>query len=271
LGSLIADELSRMEGVKVRALVRPGKAGQLPAGLEAVEGDLLREADVRRAMEGIDTVVSAVGNSYEQTVTGQLNLVGAAAEAGVRRFIPSDFSLDYRKLQKGDNANLDMRFPVLEALRATKMQPLSVLHGGYMEITFTPGLPLFDLQAGVARYWGDAAQPMDLITMPDAAAYTARVAVDESYGAEDLMVAGTVASPAELASELGLRLERQGSIADLQALIARTKETASNPWEYIRLQYVYGMQSGLGKLERLDNARYPDVRPTGVRDFLSRR
>ncbi|HYO80566.1 MAG TPA: hypothetical protein VES20_04125 [Bryobacteraceae bacterium] len=33
----------------------------------------------------------------------------AAERNGVRRFIPSDFSIDYRKLDFGDNDNLDMR------------------------------------------------------------------------------------------------------------------------------------------------------------------
>jgi len=45
-------------------------------------------------------LLSAVGNN-EVTVLGQKNLIDAAKQQGVKRFIPSDYSLDYRKLFLG--------------------------------------------------------------------------------------------------------------------------------------------------------------------------
>lgn len=270
LGRLIAHELIG-QGAQVRALVRPGKAGGLAAGVEAVEGDLLNPDDVSRAVEGVEVVVSSVGNSFEQTVTGQLNLVRASAAAGVRRFIPSDFSVDYRKLNKGDNANLDMRFPVLEALRASGMQPTSVLNGAFMEVLFADFFPAFDYGERIARIWGDGHQPMDLTTMEDTARYTARVAVDREFQEDALRVAGTVASMRELAALLGLKPVEMGSVDDLKSLIEEKKRVAQNPWEFIALQYLWAMVSGKGKLDELDNGRYPEIVPTGAAAFLEAR
>ncbi len=65
-----------------------------------VEGDLIKVETLRRACREVEVIVSAVGNS-EVTVLGQKNLIDAAKQQGVKRFIPSDYSLDCRKLSLG--------------------------------------------------------------------------------------------------------------------------------------------------------------------------
>jgi nucleoside-diphosphate-sugar epimerase len=45
-------------------------------------------------------MVSAVGNN-DVTVLGQKNLIDAAKQQGVKRFIASDYSVDDRKLSLG--------------------------------------------------------------------------------------------------------------------------------------------------------------------------
>jgi hypothetical protein len=69
----------------------------------------------------------------------------------------------------------------------------------------------------------------------------------------------------------GRKLEARslGSVADLRAEIDHRKQTASNPWDWISLQYVWCMVSGKGKLELIDNSRYPHIHPTSVTDFVS--
>jgi nucleoside-diphosphate-sugar epimerase len=65
-----------------------------------VEGDLMKGETLRGACAEVDVIVSAVGNN-EVTVLGQKNLIDAAKQQGVKRFIPSDYSVDYRKLSLG--------------------------------------------------------------------------------------------------------------------------------------------------------------------------
>jgi nucleoside-diphosphate-sugar epimerase len=64
------------------------------------EGDLIKAETLLLACAEVDVIVSAVGNN-DVTVLGQKNLIDAAKQQGVKRFIPSDYSVDYRKLSLG--------------------------------------------------------------------------------------------------------------------------------------------------------------------------
>jgi uncharacterized protein YbjT (DUF2867 family) len=93
--------------VEVKAMVRSSndsheekrqKIDEMKAkGAGIVEGDLMKPETLRRACAEVDVFVSAVSNK-EVTVLGQKNWIDAAKQQGVKRFIRSDYSLDYRKL-----------------------------------------------------------------------------------------------------------------------------------------------------------------------------
>ncbi|NUR03474.1 MAG: NmrA family protein, partial [Streptomyces sp.] len=53
-----------------------------------------------------------------------------------------------------------------------------------------------------------------------------------------------------------------------RAEIAHRKATATDPMEYVLLQYTWAMVSGKGKLDPLDNHRYPGVKPTSAEEFF---
>jgi nucleoside-diphosphate-sugar epimerase len=65
-----------------------------------IEADLMKAKTLLLACAEVDVSVSTVGNK-EVTVLGQKNLIDASKQQGVKRFIPSDYSLDYRKLSLG--------------------------------------------------------------------------------------------------------------------------------------------------------------------------
>jgi uncharacterized protein YbjT (DUF2867 family) len=69
-------------------------------GAGIVEGDLMKAETLRLVCAEVDVIVLAVGNN-EVTVLGQKNLIDAAKQQGVKRFIPSDYSLDDRKFSLG--------------------------------------------------------------------------------------------------------------------------------------------------------------------------
>ena len=106
-----------------------------------VEGNVMQPETLLPLCIGVDVVVSAIGNS-EVTVPGQKNLIDAAKQQGVKRFIPSDYSVDYRKLDYGDNDNLDKRKEVFEYLQLMGLEYTLVLNGAFME--FITYMPLFD-------------------------------------------------------------------------------------------------------------------------------
>ncbi|HET6398414.1 MAG TPA: SDR family NAD(P)-dependent oxidoreductase [Candidatus Thermoplasmatota archaeon] len=85
------------EGVQVRAIARnPEKARALPEGVEVVPGDLTSPADVRAAVEGVDTVfhlAAWMNKPFSReaaeavNVTASEYLLHAARRAGVQRFV----------------------------------------------------------------------------------------------------------------------------------------------------------------------------------------
>jgi uncharacterized protein YbjT (DUF2867 family) len=96
----------RASDTPVRALVRdPGHAGRLAAwGVDLATGDVTDPASLRAACEGVDAVIHLVAiikgapADFERVMAaGTRNVVGAAQEAGVRRFVlASALGLDER-------------------------------------------------------------------------------------------------------------------------------------------------------------------------------
>ena len=90
LGRLVVDQMLRA-GAPVRVLAR-GRTenGDLPNGVECIVGDIRDRSDVRRAVDDVDVVVSAVqgfvgkGRVTPQSVDrdGNINLIDAAADRG---------------------------------------------------------------------------------------------------------------------------------------------------------------------------------------------
>ena len=113
LGFRIAQSLLN-RGAVVRALVRPGNTkpevtSLRDLGAEIVEVDFNSVTALTKACAGAACVVSAVSGLRDVIVNGQKRLLDAAVAAGVSRFIPSDYSIDYTKLPNGSNRNLDLR------------------------------------------------------------------------------------------------------------------------------------------------------------------
>lgn len=109
----------------------------------------------------------------------QMNLLHAAIDAGVPRFIPSDYCIDYTKLPDGSNRNLDLRRKFNEQLDKTPIEATSILNGMFTDLlTGEAPLILFGLKRVI--YWGDANQNLDFTTLENTAEYTGRAAVDEA-------------------------------------------------------------------------------------------
>ena len=118
LGDRIAKALVQ-RGADVRALVRSGmpaaKRDAVSAlGVTPVAIDYEDRMSLVEACRGAVCVVSAL-NGLEPVIIGaQGRLLAAAVAAGVPRFVPSDFSLDFTKTRPGGNRNLDLRRAFME-------------------------------------------------------------------------------------------------------------------------------------------------------------
>ena len=287
-GRIIRELLAR--GANVIALVRAGAAPDHVAKLGAHAGDarvtiatvnLASAESVAKACGGAACVVSALQGLRDVIVDVQSTLVAGAVAAGVPRFIPSDYSIDFMKLPPGTNRNLDLRREFHAGLAAGAITATSILNGAFAEL-LTARMPLLDFAAKRATYWGDADQLLDFTTMDNTAAFTAAAALDATTP-PTLRIAGDSISTRELAIVAGeltdqppFELVCAGTVDELGAMITRFR--AQDPdgerqpfprWQ--GMQYMRDMFSGAAKLTPLDNARYPDIAWTTARAVLAAR
>ena len=283
LGGRIARSLLE-RGAKVRAIIRPGSGIEKVAALRA-QGVSIAETDFKsvsalsRACVGGDCVVSALSGLQEVILEAQRVLLYAAVEAGVPHFIPSDFAIDFTKLPRGTNRNLDLRKEFKERLDKAPIKATSVLNGMFTDL-LTGQAPVILFPLNRVIYWGNADQPLDFTTMDDTAAFTAAAALDPSTPrylriAGDVLSARGLAGAASQATGKEFRLFYVGGLGTLDTMIKVTRmmipksDDVFPPWQ--GMQYLRNMFSGRAKLEPLDNDRYPDIRWTPVSEVLAAR
>ena len=281
LGFRIAQALLD-RGATVRALVRPGNSK--PAlttlrerGASIIEVDFNDKPALTQACAGASCVVSALSGLREVIVDAQTQLLDAAVAAGVPRFIPSDFAIDYTKLPDGSNRNLDLRREFSRRLDQAPIQATSILNGMFTDL-LTGQAPVVLSKVKRVLYWGSADQPLDFTTIADTATFTAAAALDPTTP-RYLRVAGEVATirdvraAASAATGQRFGLLRAGGLWLLKLLSRIARRLAPGRGEVFPawqgMQYLHNMLTGLPKLAPLDNARYPDIRWTSVREVLA--
>lgn len=283
LGGRIARALVE-RGAAVRALVRPGAPADKVAhlrglGVEIAEAAFDDPEALRRACTGAACVVSALSGLREVIVDAQTRLLEAAVTAGVPRFIPSDFAIDFTALPPGSNRNLDLRREFKARVDRAPIAATSILNGAFADM-LTGVAPIILFKRRRVLYWQNADQRMDFTTKDDVAAYTAAAALDPSTP-RILRIAGSQVSARELAALMTditgerFRLLRAGGLGLLGALIRIARTVAPQPDEiyppWQGMQYMHNMYSGLGAFHSLDNGRYPELRWTTARDVLAPR
>lgn len=281
LGGRITSALLE-RGAEVRALVRhstaPDKVERLrELGAEVVPVDLYSASEALPACEGAACVVSALAGLRDVIVEAQTLLLYAAVTAGVPRFIPSDYSIDFTKCQPGRNRNLDLRREFHTRLDKAPIAATTIFNGAFAEL-LTGQMPMISFRLRRVLFWGDGDQPLDFTTMDDSAAFTASAALDPSTP-RFLRIAGDQLSARELAAVVSevtgerFRPLRVGSLRLLGTLakVMRAVTPGGNElypaWQ--GMQYTCDMFGGRAKLDQLDNDRYSGMHWTTVRDVLS--
>lgn len=283
LGSLIALSL-RKKNVRVKALVRPNTAASRTKGLSDA-GVIITEVNMEdipaltETLKGAKTVVSALQGLRGVMIDVQGALLNASVAAKVPRFIPSDFALDFTKTTPGSNRNLDLRRDFHAKLNASGIEWTGILNGAFMELVTSGQMPLINDKWHRIMHFGSADQKLDVTTIPDVAAYTAAVAADPRPTPKFLRIAGDSFNAKDLAT-IVTRVRGQryttmwtGSVGFLRIIISVLKlfiggvEDKVFPlWQ--GMQYLENMVSGQGKLDSLDNDRYPELVWTTVEEAL---
>ena len=203
-------KLLAARGTEVRVLSRnPARAQALvPEGVAIMAGDVRVGRSLTAALEGAETVISAVtgfgpggDGTRKVDLDGNLNLIGAAVAAGVRRFILVSIH--------GASATHPMelyraKFAAEERLRASGLEWTIIRPTVFLELwTGIVGDPL--LKTGTATVFGRGDNPVNFVSVQEVARTVEQAVIDpalsgrtiEAGGPQNLTVNQLVQSIAE--------------------------------------------------------------------------
>ena len=270
-----------LHGGAVHALVRNTTPIEKIEKLQAVGANVvvIKNWDIpsiSSACAGADCVVSALAGLKEVIIDAQTVLLNAAVAAGVPRFIPSDFSLDFTKFTHGENRNLDIRREFHTYLNNAPIKATSIFNGAFMDM-LTGQMPVILFKPKMVLYWGDKNHLWHFTSMDDTATYTAFAALDENTP-RYLVIAGEQISPVRLrtvvnkVTDTNFKLIRTGSQGLLSFFIKVARKIAPGKNElypaWQGMQYMHNMIDKRSTIEKLDNDRYPNLTWTSTEALL---
>lgn len=267
----------QLVGADVHVLLRGGAAHpKAPAlGAQVVAGDLADVASLMSATEGVHTIVSTVQGGRDVIVDGQAALARAAQRNGVQRMFTSDYAVRFDGVTEAEHLFLGWRARARIAIAEAGIAQINPLNGAFMEMLAQPFFGLVDWSRKAVTFCGDADQPYQFTRTGDVAAYTAAAALDHDLPPGPFEVVGDAASPRELSLLLeettgtAFSLAASGDLAALNDEIARRQASSpQDPTPWAGLQYHRLMASGAGSLKAPQNARYPDITPITIRQWL---
>ncbi len=280
LGRRIVHEILHHD-VRVRVLTRPGSttaAERFGADdrIDIVPAAYSDHAALTGAASGVDVVVSALSGIRPVIVDAQRALLQATVAAGVARFIPSDYSADYRRIAPGSNRNFELRREFASEVDAAPVRATSILNGMFTEL-LTDEAPMILFTRRRVLFWSSADQVLDFTTKDDVARVTALAALDEN-APRTIEIAGQQVSARDIARTMTdltgtpFTVQWAGTTTTLSLLSKVVKRLSKNPDEtfpaWQGMQYFAGMFSGQAQLRHVDNDRYGLHDWTTVRDVL---
>lgn len=281
LGEKICSELLKLD-VNVKAIVRPQsdpeKIKKLhDLGVETVTVHFDDQKALEDACRNVSCVVSALAGLEETIVDAQTKLLDAAVNAGVPRFIPSDFCIDYTDLPEGANRNFDLRKKFTAVAQQRKIKLTSVFNGAFSYV-LQYGLPLFNTkEKKISYYEGKQDWKIDFTSIENTSAFTAKAATDDE-APRYLHIAGFRVSADDLVqisekiSGKPFELKNEGNLEDFKHFIQKMRE--GNPegehelypaWQ--QMQYLYCMFAA--QHEKLDSDRYSGINWQTAEDVIA--
>ncbi|GAB7336768.1 hypothetical protein MBLNU13_g10860t1 [Cladosporium sp. NU13] len=280
-GRLVLASLLEIPNIKARGLCR--NASKLEddyiksSQLEVVEDDVLDQSVLSKFVDGLDVVICAYLGDNDFMVNGQKALIDACEQARVPRYIASDYTFDYTKLQLGEHPAKDPMKIVHEYLQGKQhVHGVHVLVGGFVETFWSGYFQVWSSKEKSLVYWGSGEDTWEVTTYTDAAKYTVAVALDAGVvGFQrflgDRKSIREIAQALEKAYGFKPKLQREGSIDELFARMQELfAQDPSNVYEWLALFYQFHILNGRCHIAgALDNGKYPHIVPQTFEDFLN--
>ncbi len=216
----------------------PGKQRDLAElralGVELLPGDLADpQTNLPDLFRGFDTVISCTG-----FVTGaggfQLRLAQAVLAAGVRRYVPWQFGVDYDLIGRGSPQNLfDEQLDVRDLLRSQRATEWLIISTGmFTSFLFEPSFGVVDLAANTVHALGSWDTAVTVTTPEDIGRLTTAICLAQPRMANRIVyTAGDTVTYRRLADIVDTVLDRkvrrvEWTVSDLRRDLAAAPDDA---------------------------------------------
>jgi len=250
------------------------------AGGEVFRGDVTKPETIKNCTRGIHTVISCLPNDPNVIVTGQLNLLNDALKNQVKRFIPSEYSVDLDAVIEGVHLFKDDRIRFRKILQAKPIQHLYISTGWFMETYMNT----MNKMKQRPCYWGQSLeQKIDFITCDDLAKYVT-CAISDPNRSGHLRFRSTQLNTKEIAYIYNkvrsaridpIKMGRMDNLLeDLEFFrkngIFRHINTIQkgDVLRGITVEHQMFYYTGIGKLDKVDNDEFPMIKPKSFAKFL---
>lgn len=223
----LAVRATRTSGTTLSVLLRPSTIhSRDPAkqqdiaelrslGVGLLPGDLVEgsAADLSTLFEGFDTVIGCTGFVAGRSI--QLKLARATLDAGVKRYVPWQFGVDYDAIGRGSAQDLfDEQLDVRDLLRSQDRTEWAIISTGmFTSFLFEPSFGVVDLAHNTVHALGSWDNAVTVTTPEDIGTLTAEIVLAEPrivnrviYTAGDTLTYGRLADVVD--SVLGRRVRR---------------------------------------------------------------
>jgi uncharacterized protein YbjT (DUF2867 family) len=255
LGTEVCRRLTE-SGRQVRALVREtadsGKRAALEEmGAQLVPGDLKEAVGLAAACRGIDEIVTTASSTLSrqggdsiETVDrrGHLDLIAAAREAGVKRFVYISIPPDLRH----DSPLSRAKREVERALASSGIAYTVILANYFMEVWLSPALG-FDYPNARARVYGRGDEPLAWVSLHDVAGFAVQALDTEALRNRMVPVGGPEnVSPLEVVRTFEEVMGRPFAVEHVPAdVLEAERRSAADPlsesFAALMLEYAHGV------------------------------
>ncbi|OAT05438.1 isoflavone reductase, variant 2 [Blastomyces gilchristii SLH14081] len=204
--TIVSALLNSAHGYAVSTLSREGSSCIPPVGVTSIKSDYTHDSLVK-SLKGQDVVVSAIGAA---AVLEQIKLIDAAIEAGVKRFVPSDYGSDTRikhsHLRVPFFPMKNQVFKYLEE-RQHKIEWTVFLSGPLLDETLRVDFLGFDIANKTTTFWDERYKNVRFSTarltlVADAVAQALSPAISPKTANQLLAIRDTTVTFAELLNAL---------------------------------------------------------------------
>lgn len=179
--SVVRNLLDKPE-VNIRGYCRDptklSKALQTSSRVHVTKGDANDTKALRSFVRGSDVVLCAYLGNDMLMIDGQKALIDACEVEGVPRYVASDYTLDYRKLEYGQIPSKDPMKVIHTYLETKKVQGVHVLIGIFTDTFWTGFMDIWNEKDFRFKYWGNGNENWESTSYDNAAQYTAEVCLN---------------------------------------------------------------------------------------------